>query len=53
MRQWHCLAAQAQGLVEYAIVILFMILVALTAVATFGTSLRSLYGGIGSPFPGS
>jgi Flp pilus assembly pilin Flp len=53
MRQWHRAALAGQGLVEYALIILFVAIALVGALTTLGGALASFYQSAAGAIPGS
>ena len=53
MRRWHRAALAGQGLVEYALIILFVAVALVAALTTLGGALASFYQSAAGAIPGS
>ena len=53
MGHWHRAALTAQGLVEYAIILLFIAIVVVGTLGILGSSLADFYQAAAGAFPGS
>jgi pilus assembly protein Flp/PilA len=53
MRRWHRVALAGQGLVEYALIILFVAIALVGALTILGGALASFYQSAAGAIPGS